>query len=119
VNDQPFTAIVCQAGPCAPEGGQLVQRLRAVTRQCPYGVLVSASCLLRAPRCRVTPGHDGGACLIVQPCDLDRKPRGNAIIIGPVFTSADAAAVAQWLSEGGLDAARLEPRLRITPTPGR
>jgi hypothetical protein len=77
-------------------------------------VLISAGCLLRPSRCQRWPVHDSGAYLVVQPCDLDRQPRGKAIGIGPVLTDADAAAVADWLAEGSLDAARLEPRLRIT-----
>jgi hypothetical protein len=112
VSDQPFNAVVCQSGPCAGTAGRLLQRLRAATRRCPYGVLISTGCLLRAPRCQ-GPDHDSGAYLLVQPCDLDRQPRGIAIGIGPVLTDADAAAVAEWLVGGSLDAARLEPRLRI------
>ena len=114
MTDQPFTAVVCRSGPCTLNGARLLQWLRAATRRCPHGVLISAGCLLRAPRCLVSPGHDSGAYLLVQPCDHDRQPQGTAIAIGPVLTSADAAAVALWLAEGGLDAARLEPRLRIT-----
>jgi hypothetical protein len=75
-------------------------------------VLISAGCLLRAPRC-LAPGHDSGAYLVVQPCDVDRRPRGTAIGIGPVLTNADAAAAAEWLAFGGLDTALLAPRLRL------
>lgn len=56
---------------------------------------------------------------LVQPCDLDRQPQGTAIGIGPVLTDADAAAVADWLAGGSLDATRLEPRLRLTSRPDR
>jgi hypothetical protein len=56
---------------------------------------------------------------MVQPCDLDRRPRGIAIGIGPVLTDADAAAVADWLAGGSLDAACLEPRLRLTSRSAR
>lgn len=119
MNDQPFNAIVCLSGPCADSGQRLLQRLRAAIRRCPQGVLISTGCLLRAPRCRTAPGHDSGAYLLIQPCDLARRPRGVAIIIGPVLTNADADAVAEWLADGSLDAARLEPRLRITARPVR
>jgi hypothetical protein len=119
VNDEPFNAAVCLSGPCAGSGRRLLQRLRPAIRCCPYGVLVSTGCLLHASRCRAAPDHDSGAYLLVQPCDLDRQPRGVAIGIGPVLTNADAAAVAEWLADGSLDAARLEPRLRITARPAR
>ena len=119
MNDQPFNAIVCLSEPCAGAGRRLLQRLRATIRRCPHSVLISTGCLLHAPRCRTAPDHDSGAYLLVQPCDLDRQPRGFAIVIGPVLTNADAAAVAEWLADGSLDAARLEPRLRITARPAR
>jgi hypothetical protein len=115
MSDQPFNAVVCRSGPCAGAAGPLLRRLRDATRRCPQGVLISAGCLLRASRCRRAPGHDSGAYLMVQPCDLDRRPRGIVIGIGPVLTDADAAAVADWLTGGSLDAACLEPRLRFTP----
>jgi hypothetical protein len=44
---------------------------------------------------------------------VDRRPRGTAIDVGPVLTEADAAAAAEWLAFGGLDAALLAPRLRL------
>jgi hypothetical protein len=114
VNDQAFNAVVCQSGPCAGPAGPLLHQLRAATRRCPHGVLISTGCLLRASRCQRWPAHDSGAYLFVQPCDLDRQPQGMAIGIGPVLTDADAAAVAEWLVDGSLDVARLEPRLRVT-----
>jgi hypothetical protein len=114
VSDEPFSAVVCRAGPCAGAPASLLRLLGTATRSCPHGVLVSTGCVLRAPRCLRAPGHDSGAYLLVQPCDLDRRPRGVAIGIGPVLTAADAAAVADWLAEGSMDVARLEPRLRLT-----
>lgn len=117
MTDQPFNAVVCRSGPCASTAQQLLERLRPATRRCPHGVLISAGCLLRAPRCQTAPGRDSGAYLLVQPCAPDRQPRGIAIGIGPVLSDADAAAVAQWLTDGRLDAARLERRLRITDQP--
>jgi hypothetical protein len=119
VNDQPFNAIVCQAGPCAHQGGRLLQWLRAATWRCPHGVLIRTGCVLGAPRCQAGPSHDSGAYLLVQPCDTDRRPRGCAIGIGPVLSAADAAAVAAWLADGGLDAGRLDPRLRVQRTARR
>ena len=116
MNDRPFNAVVCQSGPCAGTAGQLLERLRAATRRCPQGVLISTGCLLRAPRCQA-PGHDSGAYLLVQPCDLDRQPQGVAIGVGPVLGDADADVVAEWLVGGGLDARRLERRLRTAAHP--
>ena len=112
VNDHPFNAVVCRAGPCAGAAGRLVPLLRAATRRCPHGVLISSGCLLRAPRCRV-PGHDSGAYLLVQPCDVDRRPSGAAIGVGPVLTDADVGAAAEWRAFGDLDEAFLAPRLRL------
>ena len=119
VSDQPFNAVVCRAGPCAGAAAPLLRHLGAATRRCPPGVLISAGCVLRASRCLRAPGHDSGAYALVQPCDLDRQPQGTAIGIGPVLSDADAAAVADWLAGGSLDAARLEPRLRLPSRPAR
>lgn len=113
MSDEPFNAVVCRAGPCAGAAAPLLRHLGAATRRCPHGVLISAGCLLRASRCLRAPAHDSGAYLFVQPCDLDRRPQGAAIGIGPVLTAADAAAVADWLAGGDLDAARLDRRLRL------
>ena len=108
-----FNAAVCRTGPCSGAAVPLLSRLRDATRRCPQGVLISTGCLLRASRCLRAPGHESGAYLLVQPCDGDRQPQGTAIGIGPVLTAADATAVADWLAEGSLNAARLEPRLRL------
>ena len=81
-------------------------------------MLITAGCLLHAPRCRA-PRHDSGAYLLVQPCDVDRRPSGTAIGVGPVLTDADADAAAEWLAFGDLDPALLAPRLRLDIKPGR
>jgi hypothetical protein len=114
VSDQPFNAVVCRSGACSGTAKQLLQWLRAATRRCPHGVLISADCLLRAPRCQA-PSHESGTYLLVQPCDRDRRPNGTVIGIGPVLTDDDAAAVAEWLLDGSFDVTRLEPRLRTGP----
>jgi hypothetical protein len=116
MNDQPFNVAVCRAGPCRHDPGlDLVERLRLSIRRCPHGVLLSTGCLLAAERCRLSAAHDAGPCLIVQPCDRERRPRGAAIAVGPVLSSGDADAVAAWLEDGGLDARRLEPHLWFRP----
>jgi hypothetical protein len=84
------------------------------TRQ---GILISTGCLLASDRCRQDTAHDAGICLVVQPCRVDRRPRGAAIAVGPVLTRSDAEAVTAWLEDGRLDASLLEPRLRLTPGP--
>jgi hypothetical protein len=117
VSDEPFNAVVCRAGPCAPAAVPLLRQLGEATRRCQHGVLISTGCVLRAPRCLAAPTRESGAYLLVQPCDLDRRPQGLAIGIGPVLTSADASAVADWLATGELDPASLAPRLRL-PLPG-
>ncbi|HTW05592.1 MAG TPA: hypothetical protein VMF87_35235, partial [Streptosporangiaceae bacterium] len=109
MSDEPFNAVVCNAGPCAGPAGPLLRHLSAATRRCPHGVLISTGCVLRAERCLRAPGHDSGAYLMVQPCDLDRRPHGTAIGIGPVLTNADAVAVANWLAGDSLDPTRLAP----------
>jgi hypothetical protein len=107
-----------QVRPLRRRLGQLRERLRVATRHCPQGVLISAGCLLRAPRCHAAPDHDSGAYLLVQPCDRDRQPRGTAIGVGPVLSpTPDVDAVAEWLGGGSLDARRLERRLRNTSWP--
>jgi hypothetical protein len=112
VYGQPYTAIACSAAPCAHGASLLVPRVREAIRSSPHGVLVTTGCLLGAARCQRGPVDDSGAYLLVQPCGPDRRPRGTVIGIGPVLTRADAAAVAAWLADGRLDAARLHPRLR-------
>ena len=119
MNDRSFNAVVCRSGPRAGPSGQLLEKLRTATRNCPHGMLMSAGCVLRAPRCQAAPGHDSGAYLFVQPCDLDRRPRGIAIGVGPVLSGADASAVAEWLAGDSLDAGCLEGRLRLTVGPAR
>ena len=111
MNDHPCNATACRPGTCAGTARRLVPALRAATRRCPHGVLISAGCLLRAPRCRA-PGHEA-ARICWYSRDVDRRPKGTVIGVGPVLTDADAAAAAEWLAFGDLDAALLAPRLRL------
>jgi hypothetical protein len=118
VNDQPFNLAICRVGPCGHDRGlHLLDRLRVVTRHSRHGILISTGCLLASDRCRPDTAHDAGTCLVVQPCRVDRRPRGAAIAVGPVLTRSDAEAVTAWLEDGRLDASLLEPRLRFTPGP--
>jgi hypothetical protein len=111
--DQPFSAAICRSGACTATAERLLPCLRAATRRCNQGVLISSGCLLRAHRCQA-PGRNSGTYLVVQPCDSDRQPHGAAVAIGPVISDADAEVVAEWLTGGDLRAARLDPRLRTT-----
>jgi hypothetical protein len=116
VTDRPFTVAVCQSGPCAPAGAELIERLAVAVRRCPYGVLVRVGCPLRAPRCYQDADRESGSYLLVQPCGLDRRPRGAAIVVGPVLSEDDVDAVATWLEDGDLNAGLLDRRLRV-PVP--
>jgi hypothetical protein len=114
MNDGPFTAIVCQHGPCTVRGEELLERLRPAVRDSPHGVLVRAGCLLAAePRCTAPPGHDSGAYMLVQPCDRDRRPRAMPVAVGPVLSDADADAVADWLAGENLDVGQRERLLQL------
>ncbi|MFI6510427.1 hypothetical protein ACIBCT_22715 [Streptosporangium sp. NPDC050855] len=114
---RPFTVLVCQAGPCrsGEPGLDVLTRLAATVRHSPHGVLVRTGCLLNAPRCRTGAAHDSGCHLVVQPCDVNRRPRGTAIPVGPILTPQDARAVTSWLAGSVLDAEGLAPRLRTIP----
>jgi hypothetical protein len=109
---RPFTAAICQGGPCRARGLELLPQLAAVVRERPHGVLLRTGCLLQTRRCRPGAAHDSGGFLLIQPCNQQRQPRGAAIAVGPVLTAVDADAVARWLAGGTLDAAQLDTRLR-------
>lgn len=114
MNDGPFTAVVCQHGPCARRGEELLERLRPAVGNSPHGVLVRAGCLLAAaPRCTAPPGRDSGAYMLVQPCDRDRKPRARPVALGPVLSDADADTVADWLAGENLGPGQRERLLQL------
>jgi hypothetical protein len=115
VNDQPFHVALCRQGPCSADRGML-EVLRGVVGRSRHGVLVSTGCLLGAPRCRHRPGPDSGPVVVVQPSAADGRPRGSAVVIGPVLTGRDAKSVAAWLADGALDGDRLGPHLRPAHT---
>jgi len=41
--------------------------------------------------------------VVVQPCDVDRRPTSSAVLIGSLRTSGDVDAVESWLRAGRLD----------------
>jgi hypothetical protein len=106
VNDQPFHVALCREGPCSADRGML-EVLRGAVGRSRGGVLVSAGCLLGAPRCRQGAGPESGPVVIVQPSDAGGRPRGPAIIIGPVLAARDAETIAAWLAGEAMDRERL------------
>lgn len=97
-----FTVIACHSGACQPPPDlPVLDMLRAVVRQCPYAVLVSADCPLRG----ACPGLGGraafgaGATLLVQPCRAaDRVPSGAAVQLGPIRTRSELQDACAWIA---------------------
>ncbi|MER5548459.1 hypothetical protein ACWDBD_03815 [Streptomyces sp. NPDC001118] len=109
---RPFTLVVC--GSCdAAATGRLMDGLRRAVRGCPHGVMVSTGCLGKMLRCR----SGRGLHAAVQPCGVDRRPRGAVVRLGPLVTEADAEVVGAWLRAGMPDDGSLPDRLRAEPAP--
>jgi hypothetical protein len=87
-----FVAVRCTA--CAAHPA-LDETLREAVRGSRGGILVTTGC--------VAGGGCGGGFVVVQPCDDVQRPTRPALRIGPVHTTADLAAVANWLRAGRLD----------------
>src|SRR5690349_4003998 len=104
-----FTVVVCQADPCCA-GLALIPALRGVVRASPHGVLISSGCTLGPLTCRT---RGGGAVVLVQPCDVGRRPVGAAVHVGPLRTRSDVADLVAWLRAGDLDAGGLPWWLRL------
>lgn len=103
------TVVVCQAEPCCAALA-LMPALRAAIRATPHGVLIASGCTLGTLTCRTrTPGP----VVLVQPCDVERRPAGPAVRIGPVRTRSDVADLVAWLRTGELDAATVPWWLRF------
>ncbi|MBC2904770.1 hypothetical protein [Streptomyces cupreus] len=117
-----FTAAVCRAeGGCGAADGRVLEALRDVTRQVPFGLLVATGCLGRHLHC---PHHEGnqvpraGHRVVVQPCTRDRTPLGPALAFGPLTDPTQAEALAAWLAEG-LHQGRRPPRRLLAVRPSR
>jgi hypothetical protein len=96
----PYTVVVCAA--CAPDGGSAaLDALRATVRRSPHGMLVTAGCPWERAAC-AGPGQ-GVVTVVVQPCDVDRRPDGPAHRLGPVGAK-DVRAVCRWLERGDWNA---------------
>jgi hypothetical protein len=99
-----FVAVHCTACAAHPALGET---LREAVRGSRGGVLVRAGCLLGA-------GCAGGF-VVVQPCDDASRPTRPALRIGPVRTTADLAALGNWLGAGRLDPRELPAHLLGLP----
>ncbi|MFC4950927.1 hypothetical protein [Pseudonocardia sp. GCM10023141] len=108
-----FTAVMCTAPGCGMRSdlsvaGHVLNTVRDVVREGSHGVLVCTGCLLGATTCRLRPM---APVVLVQPCDADRRPSAPLVRVGPLRTSADVAALGDWLRVGTLDAASLPGHL--------
>ena len=104
-----FTLVVC-VGCEAPEGNPWIDRLRAVVRLFPHGMLVSTTCLLGSTFCATRPG--GGVIAMFQPCAADRSPAGPARWIGPIADDADIVELCDWIIKGDWRLTVLPARLQ-------
>lgn len=106
-----FTVVLCDD--CEDDGElPILAVLRETIRRSSHGVLVRARCSLGRLWChaRKTSGPAGRAVL-VQPCTSSRTPLGTVILVGPVRTADDLAALARWLQSVPLTVTELPPRL--------
>lgn len=108
-----YTAVVCAAGRCGlgddgTVAAPLVEAVRGAVAAGGHGVMVSTGCLFGPVTCRDRPA---APMLVVQPCDADRQPTAQAVLVGPLRTSADVDAVGTWLRAGRLDPAFLPAHL--------
>ncbi|KAA0098018.1 hypothetical protein CIW49_15195 [Mycolicibacterium sp. P1-18] len=96
----PYTVVVCAA--CASDGNSAtLDALRATVRRSRHGMLVTTGCLWERPACAAS--APGGVTVVVQPCDVDRRPDGPARRLGSVGPK-DVRAVCRWLERGDWDA---------------
>lgn len=103
------TVVLCQAQPCVTALA-LMPALRAAVRAIPHGVLIASGCTFGTLPCRTrTPGP----VVLVQPCDVARRPAGPAVRVGPMRTRSDVADLVAWLRAGEFAAATLPWWLRF------
>ncbi|MBB3051527.1 hypothetical protein FHS23_002550 [Prauserella isguenensis] len=110
--DSAFTVVLCDD--CGgDEPAAALDALRDVVRRSPHAVLVRAHCPLGRLWCRArTKAHTAGRVVLVQPCTTDRTPTGATVIVGPVRTAGDVAALTHWLESTPLTPGALPARLR-------
>lgn len=108
-----YTALSCVAPRCgtgdaATVGAEVVAALREAVRRSEHGVLVSAGCVLGPAVCAA---RAVAPVVVVQPCDEERRPTSCALLVGPLRTAEDVAALGTWLRAGDLDPRLLPPHL--------
>lgn len=104
-----YTLVVCAAPACVTEQpNRATEALRDCVRSSRHGVLVVSGCSLGAVGCRLRPT---GALILAQPCDVDRRPTGPAVRVGPLRSDDDVAAVQAWIRAARFDPALLPPHL--------
>ena len=105
-----FTAVLCDD--C--QGLPALDALRETVRRTPHGVLVRAPCQLGKLWCSTRTKASGasGTVVLVQPCDVERRPTGPVIPVGPIRTRTDLAALTGWMTATPLTADSLPARLR-------
>lgn len=93
------TVVACGIAGCphiaaAPDGCD--DELRAAIRESSHGMLVRTGCL----RGCSTGTTSAGATVLVQPCDVHRRPAGPTLVVGPLHEAADVAECCAWLRAG-------------------
>jgi hypothetical protein len=105
-----FTVMLCDA--CGDGEPPDLSSLRQTVRRTSHGMLVRVHCLLGRMWCRTREASGNrGVVLLLQRCTTGRRPLGSAILVGPVRTVDDFAAVARWLDETPMDADLLPAHL--------
>ena len=106
-----YTLVLCSAPTCdtAVEGpDRVAAAMSDCVRSSRHGVLVVSGCTLGPVACRLRPP---GPLVLVQPCDVHRRPTGPVIRVGPLRTGADLDTVRNWIQAGRLDPALLPSHL--------
>lgn len=107
-----YTAVVCTAPGCrTPLSDELLADLRVAVRSSGSGVLVVAGCTLGAVVCRLRPS---APLVVVQPCDVQRRPIGPVVRVGPLRSRADVTELVRWLGRARFDVDDLPVRLAAT-----
>jgi hypothetical protein len=107
-----YTAVVCTAPDCrTPLLDELTADLRVAVRSSGSGVLVVAGCTLGAVVCRL---RLPAPLVAVQPCDVQRRPIGPVVRVGPLRSRADVTELVRWLGRARFDVDALPDRLAVT-----
>jgi hypothetical protein len=107
-----YTAVACTAAGCrTPLADELFSALRAAVRGSGAGVLVVAGCTLGATACRL---RAPGLLVLVQPCDVRRRPVRPVVRVGPLRTREDVAELVGWLARARFDVDDLPAHLALT-----